>query len=353
MASASQEQTIGVRRRLAWWICSLALTLALGIVLGNVMRWWYWNHQLRSPAPYRALRQSNANYQFINPLLGCDFFSEKPYFRELEPLPQEVAQLVAGVLNRKEITTSSVYFRELNTGRWLGYNEDVKYFPASLLKVSLMISFLKQAESDPQLLARQLRYDPKVNLNLLEKISPAEQLQRGRYYTVEQLIEHMIIFSDNKALQLLMDNINQDVVDQSFGDLSIALPEGGSEVTDFLSPKSYSIFLRILYNSTYLNRGMSEKALQLLTRTEFTDGLGRGVPASVKIAHKFGEYGNIDPQTNKITYHELHDCGIIYYPQHPYLLCVMTRGADLEKLKGVIGNISKLFYSYFVQRYPQ
>ena len=38
---------------------------------------------------------------------------------------------------------------------------------------------------------------------------------------------------------------------------------------------------------------------------------------------------------------ELHDCGIIYYPNHPYFLCVMTKGADFPVLAGVIREVSQ------------
>jgi len=27
---------------------------------------------------------------------------------------------------------------------------------------------------------------------------------------------------------------------------------------------------------------------------------------------------------------QLHDCGIVYYPETPYLLCVMTKGWNFE-----------------------
>lgn len=41
---------------------------------------------------------------------------------------------------------------------------------------------------------------------------------------------------------------------------------------------------------------------------------------------------------------ELHDCGIIYHPYRPYLLCVMTSGKDFQGLKDTIQAISTLTY---------
>ena len=41
---------------------------------------------------------------------------------------------------------------------------------------------------------------------------------------------------------------------------------------------------------------------------------------------------------------QLHDCGIIYYPGNPYLLCVMTRGDSFGELSSTIRDISDIIY---------
>jgi hypothetical protein len=60
----------------------------------------------------------------------------------------------------------------------------------------------------------------------------------------------------------------------------------------------------------------------------------------VPVAHKFAERS--DPQTGE---KQLHDCGIVYYPRHPYLLCVMTKGPGFEGLAGVVARVSRMVYS--------
>ncbi len=84
---------------------------------------------------------------------------------------------------------------------------------------------------------------------------------------------------------------------------------------------------------------MSSRALELLTKTAFNDGLRAGVPENIEVAHKFGE--RILP--NNIQ--QLHDCGIVYIPNKPYLLCIMTRGKDMHTLQGVIEEISSSVYA--------
>ena len=50
---------------------------------------------------------------------------------------------------------------------------------------------------------------------------------------------------------------------------------------------------------------------------------------------------------------QLHDCGIVYYPKHPYLLCVMTRGDSFEYLDDTIRDISHLVYQEVNEHYQE
>ncbi len=52
--------------------------------------------------------------------------------------------------------TIGIYVRNLNNGPWFGINEDEKYSPASLMKVPILITFLKWIESDPNILTRKI-----------------------------------------------------------------------------------------------------------------------------------------------------------------------------------------------------
>ncbi len=87
---------------------------------------------------------------------------------------------------------------------------------------------------------------------------------------------------------------------------------------------------------------MSEKALALLSKTTFQEGLVAGVSSTVVIAHKFGEFISSTNMPGQDV--ELHDCGIIYAQLDPYFLCIMTKGNSIEELQKVIAQISLLAY---------
>ena len=122
-----------------------------------------------------------------------------------------------------------------------------------------------------------------------------------------------------------------------FNDLSPDGSTGEKALENFMSVYEYSRFFRILYNSSYLNNENSNKALEILSRVDFKSGLVAGTPANITVAHKFGERENGDEK-------QLHDCGIVYHPENPYLICIMTRGKDFDKLSEVIAELSKITY---------
>jgi beta-lactamase class A len=287
----------------------------------------------RQVVPGKEIRQGG--YKYINPLLEFEF---GPEFQELTPFKYKVEQKVTELeQDTGAISTVAVYFRDLNNGPWYGVNESQNYSPASLLKVPLMIAYFKQAEANPAVLNTKLTYSKLVDVGSeYQYFRPSQTIELGKSYTVNELIERMIVYSDNQALALL-SSYNESAWLKTYTDLGINIPPMRG-LDDYMSVKDYASFFRILYNASYLNKEHSSLALELLSKSEFNWGLRAGVPPEIGVAHKFGERHINDMQ-------QLHDCGIVYYPNHPYLLCIMTRGRNLSALAKAIQEISGLIYN--------
>lgn len=277
-------------------------------------------------------RTSNSAYPLINPLLECDV-SGDTLSDEFRPSLRAVQETVDRHIEAGDVSSVSVYFRDLNNGPWFGIGQDDAYAASSMLKVAHMMAVFKHAESDPELLQRVVEYTGRYR-NDLQTITPEQVIVVGESYSVEELVERIILYSDNEALYLLRDKVPEAEADSVYADLGIEFT-----VQNEITVREYSSLLRVLFNASYLNEQFSSYALGLLTQTQFGDGLRAGVPSSVYVAHKFGERA-LQDQLN-----QLHDCGIIYYPDHPYLLCVMTRGEENEKLTSTIQDISFTVYS--------
>ncbi|HYV33420.1 MAG TPA: serine hydrolase, partial [Candidatus Limnocylindria bacterium] len=250
--------------------------------------------------------------------------------------------------NEGKLTQASVYIRDLTDNHWAGINEQAQYEPASLLKVVIMMTYLKQAEDNPGLLSQKLLYTQQLQNDSTSPYDAASNLEVGKSYKVDDLIKNMIVNSDNGAKNTLIDAIDVNALNEFYSLLNIKNP--GDSTADYtISTQTYSLLFRILFNATYLNYANSEKALELLSQATFKDGLAAGLPEGVSVAHKFGEY--VPESNGEITEIGLHDCGIIYYPDHPYLLCVMTLGKNLDDLSSLIQNISRLAYQQIQDKY--
>ncbi len=288
------------------------------------------------------LREKQAEYAYINALLACGTWESKD-FDEYAPFKKKVSSYIGSMVDAGKVQKVGVYFRELKGGHWFGVNENAQFSPASLMKVPIMIAYLKSAEKKPEMLQDKVFYDGAVDLNKDESFPSSYSISAHTTYTINDLLRAMIVSSDNNAMELLFNRINHDSLTEVFTDLGMTVPADNSPAVDFMSPKSFSYFFRILYNSTYLDNDFSEKALNLLTKSDFLQGLQASVPQGVAVAHKFGER-TVLSQGGILQFRELHDCGIIYSPARPYLLCVMTKGQNFSNLESVIRNIGKMTY---------
>lgn len=253
----------------------------------------------------------------------------------MQSFKNNVQDEIDRLIGSKQIDFASIYFRDMDNGPFFDINGDQQFISASLLKVPLMIAYYKESESNPDILNKKIIYTKVLDTDVQHFQAPGIIL--GQTYTIEQLIEAMIKNSDNNAYDLLLQNIDSNSLSGVFQYLGITIP------TDqiVLTVKQYATFFRILFNASYLNYNDSEQALSLLDNIYFQNGLQAGVPSGIQVVNKFGEKWDGVASDEK----QLHDCGIIYYPNHPYLLCVMTRGGDFDQIASSIADLSKFVYN--------
>ncbi len=282
------------------------------------------------------------NFQFINKSFNCgaSHVIEKA---NLADLKQRLNSYID--LNKKSgsITEASVYFRDLHEGPTLGINDEEVYFSASLLKLPIALVFFKLKEDEaPDILSRIIdfkiteEYKPES-----QAYKPAKTVGAGKKYTTQDLIFYSLVYSDNLANEVLKSTLNKidnnrKLALNTFIDLGLVIPKT-DEAPD-LSTRAYASIFRILYNAAYLNIEDSEKVLSILADSEFDRGISAGVPKDIRVANKFGDRKLENEK-------QLHDCGIVYYPNNPYLICIMTRGKDLKALEKFIAGMSEMVYA--------
>ena len=294
------------------------------------------------------MRQHDPSHTLVSPLLAAEVGTEAS-FPELDPVKSAMNTTIAQAVAQGDVKDVSVYYRLLNSARWFEIGGTTNYAPASLLKVFVMVAYYVEAgnSNDQSILQKEIRFEGSANPAVDTPGEVIPHFVSGRDYSVEDVIEQMIVYSDNDALNTLLDNFDPSTLaafNQIFTDLKIPSPTDQKESSfDFLSVDQYSLIFRVLYSTTYLTPQYSQQALELLSKAQYTDGLVAGVPKSVVVAHKFGV--TTDPATSTSPAEpELHDCGIVYYPEHPYLLCIMTRGSNFSSLQSLIQQLSTVAY---------
>lgn len=270
---------------------------------------------------------------FIHPLLD----TEQVEFTELRPFQHKLERARERLLSEGRVSALSLYFRDLDNGPAFGIEGDAPFRPASLLKLPVMMAYLKKHENDPGILSQRLSLDP-MKEPPVQAYPPYSPLQPGREYTVDELLRAMIAHSDNNAVNTLLGAMSEEDFFRVYEDLGLRIPNV-RDIDDPIGVREYARFLRILYNASYLTKDLSQRALEYLAATAFDAGLKAGLPPAVPVAHKFGESwrgGGSERQ--------LHDCGIVYHRRTPYILCVMTRGTDMRAMAAAIAEVSALVY---------
>ena len=271
-------------------------------------------------------------YKFIKPLLFVDDDCEGD---NLAISKQEINNVIENYKATQGVISASVYIKEYQYNSWTAINEELEYEPGSLFKVPILMAYLKLSEKKPNVLEKELLFDTPfaINKNVAYQ---SKQIKLGSKYTVRQLLTYMITYSDNNATALLNNNLEADVLYKLFTDLNLVIPDIKAQHYYF-TVKDYSLFLRTLYNATYLSVANSEYAMELLEKCEFKGGIVNGLPSNVRVAHKFGESGTpVEMQ--------LHESAIIYDKDKTYLLTVMTKGKDNKSLSSLISKISELVH---------
>jgi beta-lactamase class A len=315
----------------------IGIALFVGFSLGILYKTIY-------PTQYSSLYKQvrTGGYEYINPLVDFEEI-ESAKAEDIVKLEKDLQEYIKGKTahtSQSGVTHISVYYKDLNSGAWIGVNENEDFSPASLLKLPMMIVAYKVAESDSNFLQQKIVFHKTTDSEITQNFVPEQSMEEGKEYTLDEIINRLIKYSDNDAIQYILDSLTYEQITGIYKELGMENPYIDSD-DKIMSVKEYSGFFRILYNASYLNKEMSIKALKLLSETEYDEGLESGIPNDIKIADKFGERVDKDDQSER---KQLHDCGIVYHPVKPYLLCVMTQGYDFASLETVLKEVSKTVF---------
>ncbi|MBL7923455.1 MAG: serine hydrolase [Bacteroidia bacterium] len=276
------------------------------------------------------------NQGLIQPLLMAEVDDESVVYTGLK---EQLQASISRQQNDGVITRVSVYLFNFNQADWMSINKDQEYDPGSIMKLPILLAYLRKAESNPGLFDRKILYTG-PDASMPEQTIVSGTLIPGKHYSIRELLRYMLVESDNQANALLNRSIEPEFVFKVFSDLGLQVPKVEQSAVK-MNIVDVSKFLRVLFNSSYTGREQSEYAMQLLTKTKFSEGMKKAIPDSITLVHKFGERGYRDT-----TYQELHETGIIYVQGTPVLLTIMTGGNDQARQAGCIRELTGICYNW-------
>ena len=280
-----------------------------------------------------AVREGQRLYPMID--ITRHLIPQEDFLPTLQPLRIRLRELVAAEPDMK----ISVYIEYLNTGANINLLPEERFIPASLSKLPIAIATLGTIERGIWTLDQVFTLEKE---DVFSVSSDIHDQPIGTKFTARELLEDLLIRSDNTAYRILLRNLPGSEI-SAFSE-AIGLDNLFNEKGE-VTTKEYSRTVRTLYTASYLNREHSQYLLELMNKAEFTDFLRMPVPEEVPFPHKFGV--GLDNST-------YNDSGIVYLENRPYLITVMIESLDmvdseveLTEVKRTMRAISNMSYQFF------
>lgn len=276
---------------------------------------------------------STASEHRIFPYLSKRIFVENQndILINLTELRSELREYINGLPYK-----TGIYFEYLPSGTSIGVNEKNQFIPASLIKVPIVMAVYKKIETGKlrrnDFITMEERYKDSTSGTLWER-------ENGSQIAVKDAIDKTLDESDNTAKNILLSLLNRNEISFVFDSLDLDIGTQ-KEQESAISPKNYASILRSLYLSSYLSRESSNEILEILSQASDDKRIRAGIPNNVTVSSKFGLSKNSQPDKSAHS-----DCGIIYVPKRPYLLCVMIESSE-ETAFTVMQKAAAMTYAF-------
>ena len=241
---------------------------------------------------------------------------------------EELSNLINNYLNENQLDQNSLAICVYNFKTKESYelNGNIEFTAASLYKLPLAMAYYDKLNS------KQLSLDTAYEFNEkhYEPVGViAEKFPYGTFFTLETLLNYVIVYSDNCAGHILYENLGgwiaykEEITKYTTHELSanyytydnIVTANYMNDVLSYLynNQDKYQTLIDNLYEAqpnTYLNKFLNEKTAQ--------------------------KYGLLDP--------ELNAAGLVL-GDNPYSICILSY--NIEDAETHIGKLNQIIYEYF------
>lgn len=255
----------------------------------------------------------------------CLYTVAFPNLVSAAPISEKWLNEQVNSLSTQKTTQYAIYVKPLGQeGQDVVFHSH-KMASASLIKIPIMIEAFNQKNQGI------LDFNEQVTIRHSQTVEGGSvyNLPDGTILTIGQLVELMIVQSDNSACNILIDklkmeNINAMIQKQGCKETVLqrkmmdfdAVKQGRQNYT---SVTDMANILEKLYNRQCLDPKSDQTMLEILQRQEDNTAIPAQLPHNLNIAHKTGELDGMN-----------YDCAIVYGHSHDYILCIMAENVKDE-----------------------
>ncbi len=237
----------------------------------------------------------------------------------------------------------SVYFKDLSSNTEVSIDPTRSWIPASTIKAYVVLEAFRQRSLG------LIDFNQKVTIKA-NNVVPTEletdefpRLREGTQTTIKQLVEAMIIQSDNTAYNTLLDVLDRRNISLALKNIGITETVVGEKLNlddsqfqeDLKVPgrqpntttvKDLATFFDLLYNKKI---GSADEILGIFKRQKINDMIPALLPPDTEVAHKTGDWAPI-----------YHDGGVVYKPQEPFILTIFSNSDDPK----IVARLAEVAY---------
>jgi beta-lactamase class A len=263
-------------------------------------------------------------------------------WEKLEASVGEIDRSLDGVLGLaiQDLTTDQTFFLRAD-----------QVFPqASSIKIAVLAELYHQSQLGRQGHSDTAKLSDGYTFQTSDLV-PDSDIMQGltpgvTHLTNRDLATMMVAVSDNSATNVLIDRLGMEKVNALMDSLGLVHTrlrrkmmdlEAAREGRENLStPREMMSLLDSLYRGKVLNKTLTDDFFKVLS-THKASFIPRDLPADVQSANKPGELEGVR-----------NDCGIVFAPNRPYVICVMTTYLTNERAgEEAISKISAAAYRMF------
>ena len=230
----------------------------------------------------------------------------------------------------------AVYYRPLDGGCAQMYNEMMPVIAASVIKIPIMVEAFRQFEAgelDPAATHRVTAEEKMPSCGALNR------MHDGLEVTMRDLVELMIVLSDNSATNILIDILGIDRVNATMEAEGLKVTKlrrklfdrAGMEagLSNHVCAREIGVLLERMYAGTLVSPEASAQMLEILRNQKLNGKMPFFLkPRGIACAHKTGEDDGIT-----------HDVGIVY-AKKPFVLCMLSEETDVPTFERLIQDVA-------------